>query len=346
MDILVSIVIPVFNRKELLLSLLQDIRKQSYNSLEVVVIDDCSNENIAEEVKQNFPNVKVVRCKRRFGPAFAKNLGVLKAKGKYILFIDSDTEIVNKDMVKEMVQIAENNRMIGQVGGELCKFDGVYNGQGGNTNFDGYSRNRTILLCRVDQQRIFECDFIFTSNCLVERRKVFEVGGFDHYFIYPGEDKDLGYRLKKKGYINCLSASTLLKHTVSEIAGCKTRFYDCYRTKLRFAIKHRGIYMLLVAPIWDGMREIILMLIAFKKRLSFFIRPGSPNYKKFIIAYSRSKRKSGNFIISYITAFWWNVKMIINTIKSRKTDYLSARTIHRFIQFAEKTKLLEKEIFY
>ncbi|MGJ7917214.1 glycosyltransferase family 2 protein [Massilia sp. LXY-6] len=88
----VSIVIPTFNRKELIFQALASVRQQTYRSLEVVVADDCSDDGTVEAVRAaSFPfPVEVVSLATNQGPAAARNAGILKAKGKYIAFLDSD----------------------------------------------------------------------------------------------------------------------------------------------------------------------------------------------------------------------------------------------------------------
>ena len=343
MNVLVSVVIPVFNRKELLLSLIKSIINQSYRFLEIIVIDDCSTENIIEEVQKNYPVVKIARCRRRFGPAFAKNLGGLKARGKYILFFDSDIEIINKDMIKNMVEIAEHNNMIGQVGGLWAIKNGSYYGCGENISLDGKSLVKAILLSEDNKEKIYNCEYIPTSNCFIERKKFFEVGGFDPYYIYGSEDKDFGYRIKKKGYINCFAMHTLINHTISDIAGCKTRFYDYYRVKFRFLLKHSGIHMLLLSPCFDFMRKAIRILGSIESRI---INQKKIRSTQVWSRLSRSRFQRGNLAVAYLKAVYWNIQMLRNTIDSSKINNLSAQHISKFVRYAERVKLFEEEVFY
>jgi glycosyltransferase involved in cell wall biosynthesis len=89
---LVSVIIPTFNRKDLLLRALRSVGQQSYRPLEVIVVDDCSTDGTVETLaKQDFPiPVRIVRLSVNLGPAGARNKGIGAAAGKYIAFLDSD----------------------------------------------------------------------------------------------------------------------------------------------------------------------------------------------------------------------------------------------------------------
>ena len=93
----ISVVIPTYNRKPILEKCLKALEKQQLNDdkisdYEVVLVDDGSTDGTLEwlqENKQNFPHVCSF-SQDHLGPAAARNLGVNKAKGDIIIFIDSD----------------------------------------------------------------------------------------------------------------------------------------------------------------------------------------------------------------------------------------------------------------
>lgn len=86
---LISIIIPTFNRKLLVKDAIDSVLIQKPQNYEVIVVDDGSTDGTAEFIKTlNLP-VKVIRVKNG-GASRARNIGIKKAKGKYILFLDSD----------------------------------------------------------------------------------------------------------------------------------------------------------------------------------------------------------------------------------------------------------------
>jgi len=89
---LVSVVIPTFNRINLLSRCLRSLEFQTFKNFEVIVCDDESIENIPAVVNEfacNL-NIKYLKCNHFGGPARARNLGIENSKGAYIAFLDAD----------------------------------------------------------------------------------------------------------------------------------------------------------------------------------------------------------------------------------------------------------------
>lgn len=90
---LVSVLIPTFNRAELVLQAMQSVGAQSLRNFELIVIDDGSIDNTRERVESFFRNFEVP-CRylhqHNQGPAAARNLGLQYAQGEFIAFLDSD----------------------------------------------------------------------------------------------------------------------------------------------------------------------------------------------------------------------------------------------------------------
>lgn len=118
---LISVIIPTWNRKSYLIQALKSIYSQNYKNFEVIVIDNGSNDGTADLVEEQFPDVKLIKNNKNLGASFAKNQGILKSKGTYTLFCDSDIEFTHKECIKKMVQILEENKNIGAIGGEAYK---------------------------------------------------------------------------------------------------------------------------------------------------------------------------------------------------------------------------------
>ena len=93
---LVSIIIPVYNTEKYLEECLDSVCSQTYKNLEIILINDGSTDN-SEEICQKFKDmdqrIQIYTCFNS-GPAFARNLGLSKAHGEYIMFVDSDDWIL------------------------------------------------------------------------------------------------------------------------------------------------------------------------------------------------------------------------------------------------------------
>ncbi len=101
----VSIVIPTFNRKAILIKCLQALENQIINKLidfyEIIVVDDGSTDGTTRWIKENQINLPhvVLYEQEHGGPALGRNLGVTKSRGDIIIFIDSDLVVVDKFLI-------------------------------------------------------------------------------------------------------------------------------------------------------------------------------------------------------------------------------------------------------
>jgi len=346
---LVSIVIPCYNRKNLLLLLLKSLQQQSYRSIEIIVIDDYSTENIKEAVNSIFPDVSVIRCRRRFGPAFTKNLGILRAKGRYLLFLDSDTEIIHNNMIGYMVNVFRANNTLGQIGGERYQLGHMVYASGENISFDGKTVSKIVPFSQEENNSFSSCDYITTSNCFLEKKTIVELGGFDPYYIYPSEDKDLGFRLKKEGYVNGFCSRIVAHHALSDVASCKTGYFDLQRAKIRFVLKHKGLGMIFWVPLFDLIRLILTAsseifhkvedVYAYLKLGRIFRKRDSSLF------ISRRLHQQSFIFFPYVNAWLYNLKMIKNIFLSRRENFLTPLKIQKFSLFAKNNKLFRKETF-
>lgn len=104
---ILSIIIPTFNRAELILKTLDSIVNQSYRKYEIVIIDDASKDNTREIIdiykNNNFDNEIIYSClDKNLGPNVAKNLGIKLSKGDYLIFLDSDDTFPSNETLIEI----------------------------------------------------------------------------------------------------------------------------------------------------------------------------------------------------------------------------------------------------
>lgn len=106
----VSIIIPVFNTEKFLEECLLSIQKQTFSDYEVICIDDGSSDNslyLLESLRGNDIRIKVLN-QMNCGAGLARNLGLQTAKGKYVIFLDSD-DCFDSRLIEKMVYCAEAN---------------------------------------------------------------------------------------------------------------------------------------------------------------------------------------------------------------------------------------------
>lgn len=108
MDQLVSIIIPVYNREKAIGRCLDSVARQSYGKSEILVIDDGSCDGtgaVCDAFAQKDRRVKVFH-RQNHGVSASRNFGLEQARGRYVLFIDSDDKI-NESYVEGLVRAAE-----------------------------------------------------------------------------------------------------------------------------------------------------------------------------------------------------------------------------------------------
>ncbi len=103
---MISIVIPTYNSDKLIANLLDSVFKSNVKNFEVIIVDDCSTDDTVEIVK-NYP-LKLVELRENSGPAKARNIGVKKARGDIIFFLDSDI-VLQKGTIEEVEEYFRSN---------------------------------------------------------------------------------------------------------------------------------------------------------------------------------------------------------------------------------------------
>ncbi len=101
---LVSVVIPVYNCEEYIGECIDSVAEQTYDNIEIIVVNDGSkdeSENIIEDKKKRYRNILYYK-QRNKGVSAARNLGIKKARGEYITFVDGD-DLVGKYLVECLV---------------------------------------------------------------------------------------------------------------------------------------------------------------------------------------------------------------------------------------------------
>jgi cellulose synthase/poly-beta-1,6-N-acetylglucosamine synthase-like glycosyltransferase len=227
------VIIPCYNAEKTIGKTLKALTKQNFDKpYEILVVDDGSNDRTVEIVKEfakKFKNIYVFSNPHR-GPAYQRNFGAKKAKGKIIVFTDSDC-IPTKNWLKEMVKPFEDDQIVG--------VQGTYRTLNKNkiiARFEGYEIEKRHE--RMKRQKYI--DFIGTFSAAYRRDVFLKFGGFDTSFpMASGEDPELSYRIAKAGYKMVFNPRAIVYHPhVDNLRKyLKQKFYRAYWRVLMYA-KH------------------------------------------------------------------------------------------------------------
>ena len=198
-----SIVIPTYNRLPILQKCLRALEIQTIDSqvitgYEVVVVDDGSTDGTIEWLQASItelPHVKVYEQAHK-GASTARNLGVERANGDTIIFIDSDLVVTSVFLQSPAEALVKGHQELGN--DKLFTYGAVIN----TDNFD----HPTAEPYKITD---FSNAYFATGNVAIARHWLLEVGLFDLDFnLYGWEDLELGVRLKDRGLkmIKCPAA--------------------------------------------------------------------------------------------------------------------------------------------
>ncbi len=200
----ISIIIPVHNKFDYTYKCLASILFSSYaneSSFEVIVVDDCS-EDLTTELPKIARNIKYIRNEINLGFLKSCNKGAQHADGKYVLFLNNDTEVYG-NWVDEMHYVFENFDNVGLVGAKLIYPDGKLQEAGGIVWGNGSPWNYGRLKNPADPRYnyIREVDYCSGACIMVPKDLWDRIGGFDEdYSPAYYEDTDLAFKIRKEGY--------------------------------------------------------------------------------------------------------------------------------------------------
>ncbi|MEO8617013.1 MAG: glycosyltransferase, partial [Luteolibacter sp.] len=201
----VTIVLPIYNRRLWVQEQIESLEKQSYprDRFELIVVDNGSSDGAWEFVEERVKTTAIrMSCYRNDDPvkvpAASRNLGIRRAQGEFVGFTDSDCR-TDPDWIREMV--AAFSEGVGIVEGRTIPVPG----------------DPSPPLCRIKMidgsRSLFD-----TCNIMYRKTALSEVGGFSRDFYengyprYYGEDLDLGYRVKERGWGVAFAPNAVVMH--------------------------------------------------------------------------------------------------------------------------------------
>ena len=200
---LVSVVIPTFNSAWSLKEAIESVLAQTYEQLEILVIDDGSTDNTAEVVAE-FSDIITYMRQNNMGVSVARNCGILSSHGKYIAFLDSD-DIWFPNKIELQVALMEEHSNLDVVYTDHCHTDAE--GVIGEPKTACFNASEPVYY------QLLAGNFINTSTVMVRLTAIAKSGVFSADFS-GAEDYDLWLRLAKSGEFGhvCTVLATYRKH--------------------------------------------------------------------------------------------------------------------------------------
>lgn len=195
---LVSIILTTYNRAYILPRTLDNLMEQTYSNIEIIIIEDCSDDKTSEVVKsyitsgkKKFP-LKYYRNSKNLGLPGARNIGIRHAKGKYITFMDDDDLILPQKTELQVRKLQATNT-------KVC-YCGMLWVDSGKVVKKGITMNPKVAMENGN-----------AVTALYHKTVFDEIGGFDEKFRYSFEDGEFLVRLNKE-FESCFVKDDLYIH--------------------------------------------------------------------------------------------------------------------------------------
>lgn len=290
-EYILSVVIVNWNTSEDLETCLTSLRIDSdILNIEILVVDNASEDNSAQMVQSKFPNISLVINKVNLGFAAAVNQGIKKAKGKYILILNSDV-VSSYDSLRVLINTLESQKDVGAVAPRLVNLDGSFQ-QGYYrklptltqiflfyTLLSKFTFKSTYLVAKYlevyfDENNIQSEVDLIPGGCIMIRREVLQtVGLMDESFFLFFEDVDWCYRIRKGGWrLICLNGVSMIHKGGSSFLRLDNAiFYGRFLLSLnKFVDKHYPLFSRCLTKCITICDSFIILIV---RKLQLIIKP-------------------------------------------------------------------------
>ena len=196
----ISVVIPTYNRIELLKRSIDSVINQTIKPSEVIIVDDGSNDGTEAMVKNKYDSLKLITQKNK-GASAARNSGIKASSGEWICFLDSDDEWKNDKLEKQITAAANNSDYKFFHSNEIWIKNGKrINQKKKHKKYGGDIFKKCLDMCRISP-----------SSVLIEKN-IFEEIGFFNENLVVCEDYELWLRICDKYEVFFIDEPLIFKY--------------------------------------------------------------------------------------------------------------------------------------
>jgi hypothetical protein len=253
----VAVVVVSYNTRDLLINCLASVIESTHpEDIEIVVVDNASNDGSLEAVRQTYPQVMTIANPANVGFAVACNQAIRTTTAPFILLLNSDAAITPQSFQALLNVMSANAqcgaagcRIVDAAGSEttntrnfLTPFNQVFEQAGVMNSLNWKYLRRSRRPTPDGNKHDCAVDWIDGACLMLRRSALDEVGLFDEQFFMYSEDEDLCFRLKEHGWTICYSATGNARHHGA--ASTSQNKFDMlrhfYTSQILFLSKHRG----------------------------------------------------------------------------------------------------------
>lgn len=201
-DITVSIIIPVYNQFRYTYNCIKSIvENTSEISYEIIIADDVSSDKTLE-INNIIKNIILIRNEKNLGFLLNCNNASKKARGKYLYFLNNDTN-VQREAIEKLISIFSKFEKVGLVGSKLVYPDGKLQEAGGIfwNDASAWNYGNRAEAEMPEYNYVKEVDYVSGASMMIPKDIWEEIDGFDERYV-PAycEDSDLAFEVRRKGY--------------------------------------------------------------------------------------------------------------------------------------------------
>ncbi len=224
---MLSVIIPSWNGAKLLPACLDSLRAQTYEHLEVIVVDNASTDESVTLVQGSYPEVILVPLPENRGYTGAVNAGIEQARGQLLAPLNQDVE-VHPRWAEEIARAARANPEAGAIACKIMLFDrrDHFHSAGDSFRVDGLPVNRGVWQQDQGQYDAGIQVFAACGGAAGYRRHVLDqIGWFDESFFMYCEDVDIAWRQQLAGWPTIFAPHAVAYHHLSASGGGVTASY-------------------------------------------------------------------------------------------------------------------------
>lgn len=184
----ISIIIPYYNAKKFIIETVESVINQTYKNIEIIIVDDGSNDNVEKILKDYIASKKLTLIKKKNGgPASARNIGIKYASGDLIAFLDADDIWLPEKLEKQISLVNKHKKPIITF---TRKFFLVNN--------KSVNENEKLYQGEI-YKKLLKSNFITNSSVIIDKKIINDIGLLNESKELVGvEDYEYWLRASKK----------------------------------------------------------------------------------------------------------------------------------------------------
>ena len=240
---LLSVIIPNWNGKKFLAECIDSLKGQTFHDFETILVDNGSTDGSADFAEERYGKfIRILRNKENLGFAGGNNLGIQKARGRYIVLLNNDTW-ADPHWLEELVKATQSDPAVGMWASKVRSYyqRNRIEGAGELIYWDGLCRARGQYEQDDGQYNLVE-EIFFPPGCgAMYRKSLFDgMGLFDEDFFAYADDSEIGIRARLSGWRCLYVPAAVVYHKNSGTAGQYSPLKAFYveRNRLWITVKY------------------------------------------------------------------------------------------------------------